>query len=107
MGSLSALGKPLGLKRWLWRRPGGPEKKGSKPRWLQGPPRNSNVTNTDVFVILQKLIFFFRMAPVGFQEGPGRAPKVVGAPQLGPREPSGKLIRSIGALFWRSWICKR
>ena len=39
------------------------------------------------------------MAPVGFQEGPGRAPKVVGAPQLGPREPSGKLIRSIGAFL--------
>ena len=39
------------------------------------------------------------MAPVGFQECPGRAPKVGGAPQLGPREPLGKLIRSIGALF--------
>ena len=66
-----------------------------------------NVTNTDVFVIIQKLSFFFRMAPVGSHEGPGRAPKVVGASQLGPREPSGKLIRSMGALFWRSWICKR
>ena len=71
--------------------------------WLQ--PMRPNVTNSNVFVILQKFSFFFRMAPVGFQEGPGRAPKVVGAPQLGPREPSGKLIRSIGALFWRSWIC--
>ena len=52
------------------------------------------------------LCVFFRMTPVGFQEGPGRALKVVGAPQLGPREPSGKLIWSIGAIFWRLCISK-
>ena len=46
------------------------------------------------------------MAPVGFQEGPGRAPKGGEAPQLGLREPSGKFIRSTGAFFGRSWIGK-
>ena len=79
---------------------------GTSPKLKISGPCAPNITNTDVFVILQKLSFFFRMAPVGFQEGPGRAPKVVGAPQLGLREPSGKFIRSIGALFWRSGICK-
>ena len=48
---------------------------------------------------------FFRTS--GISGGSRETPKVVGAPQLGPRELSGKLIRSIGALFWRSWICKR
>ena len=44
---------------------------------------------------------------MGFQEGSGRAPKVGGVPQLGPREPSGKLIRSIGALFGGPGFAKR
>ena len=47
------------------------------------------------------------MAPMGFQEGPGFAPKVWGAPQLGPREPSGKLIRPIGPIFGGPRFAKR
>ena len=88
MGSLGGgFGEASGAQEVALEAPGGPEKKGSMPRWDSTLSRN---------------VACF----VEWPQWDSRSSKSGGAPQLGLWEPSGKFIRSIGALVWRSWICK-
>ena len=139
-GSRVGLGGVQGVPRGNYPPPGGsrggPERKGSAPRWLQGASRNRKsafrsdsgftlgagiVVKIGISVIFKKSGFSFDWilgAPRGVQGGPRdvcwapqwphRSPyNFWGAPQQLHRGPSGKLIRSIGGLFGGSWICKR
>ena len=49
------------------------------------------MTNTYVSVIVQKLSFFFRMAPVGFQEGSREGSKSGGGAPAGSQGALGKI----------------